>query len=106
MPKEMKYQLVIQFHASDAENFGHLVELEEKIIGLIGNQHIVDGHDFGSGEMNLFINTNDPKKAFEKIKKVLLSEASSQFKAAFREVEASSYTILWPERYEREFKVI
>ena len=34
----------------------------------LGDVGIVDGHDFGSGEMNIFVHTDNPKSAFEKIK--------------------------------------
>jgi hypothetical protein len=33
----------------------------------LGDIGIVDGHDFGSGEMNIFVHTDKPKSAFEKI---------------------------------------
>lgn len=101
----MKYRLVLQFSGSKLEDFDRLAELEEKLIEFLGSEHAVDGHDFGSGEMNLFVHTNDPRKAFEKAKKILLSENQSEFRAAFREIKGNTYTVLWPEQYKKEFKV-
>ena len=57
----MKYQLVLQFYASSIEDFDQLIEIEEMLESTLGNLHEVDGHDFGSGEMNIFIHTNDPE---------------------------------------------
>jgi hypothetical protein len=48
-----------------------LLSLEEAIRDGLGDIDIVDGHDFGSGEMNMFIHADNPKSAFEKIKTLL-----------------------------------
>ena len=101
----MKYQLVLQFPALSAEDFDRLVALEEKLSEALASEHDVDGHDFGSGEMNLFIHTNDPQTAFEKVKRILLSEGSAKLTAAFREMNGSTYIVLWPEGA-KEFKVV
>ncbi len=101
----MKYQLVLQFQASDSEDFERLGEIEETLIENLGEEHIVDGHDFGSGEMNIFIHTNDPKSAFEKARKYL-SPCQKEFVAAYRELKGEEYTMLWPEGYGKEFRVI
>ena len=59
----MKYQLVLQFNASSIEDFDAMVALEEDIERVLGENHEVDGHDYGSGEMNIFVHTNDPAQA-------------------------------------------
>ncbi len=101
----MKYQLVLQFQASDLEDFGRLSEIEDRLIENLGEDHLVDGHDFGSGEMNIFIHTNDPKSAFEKARKCL-SPHQEEFVAAYRELKGEQYTVLWPKKYGKEFRVI
>ena len=40
-----------------------MIELEEGIMTSLGNLGQVDGHDAGSGEMNIFILTDQPKVA-------------------------------------------
>lgn len=83
----MKFQLVIQFEASSEEDFEKLIEIEEKIENLVGSSHEVDGHDFGSGEMNIFIYTDNPNGDFELIKSTLIANVENTMKVAFREVE-------------------
>ncbi len=69
--KQMRYQLVLQFPASSEEDFEWLVRVEDELINLFDSQHQVDGHDFGSGEMNIFIHTDLPREALEQAKVVL-----------------------------------
>ena len=101
----MKYQLVLQFQASESEDFERLGEIEDRLIENLGEDHLVDGHDFGSGEMNIFIHTNDPRSAFEKAR-ICLSPRQKEFVAAYRELNGEKYTVLWPEKYGKEFRVI
>ena len=56
----------------------------------------VDGHDFGAGECNIFILKNDPRSAFEYVKEHLFNEEDADWKAAFRDVNQESFTVLWP----------
>jgi len=47
---------------------------------------VVDGHDLGSGEMNVFIHTDVPKVAFEKAKAVLGTAADEKvMRAGYRD---------------------
>ena len=102
----MKYQLVLQFGASSSEDFDQLVEIEDRLESFLGNVHEVDGHDFGSGEMNIFIHTNSPNDAFDLIKNNLTLSEINTMKAAFRELKGETYSILWPENYSGEFKIV
>lgn len=93
----MKYQLVLQFPASSVEDYDEMIALEETIIKGLGNLGNVDGHDAGSGEMNIFVITDQPKLAFEKIKSLLGGQdVMSDLKAAYRVVGANNFTILYP----------
>ena len=67
----MKYQLVLQWLGASTADYDRLISLEEAIRDGVGDMDIVDGHDFGSGEMNIFIHTANPKSALEKIKTLL-----------------------------------
>ena len=102
----MKYQLVLQFEASNIDEFDQLVELEDSFENVLGESHEVDGHDFGSGEMNIFIHTNEPKEAFEIIKNKLIPTMGKDFTAAFRELSGENYTVLWPEGFSGGFRVV
>ena len=50
----MRYQLVLQFEPNTMDDFDQLVILEGKLIEELGSVATVDGHDFGSGEFNIF----------------------------------------------------
>ena len=63
----MKYQLVLQLPAGSIQDYNNMVGLEEDIIEAIGKLGDVDGHDFGSGETNIFILTDYPQRIFDQI---------------------------------------
>jgi hypothetical protein len=61
----MMAQLVLQFTTGeDLDSFDRLIRFEEELISVVGKTAKVDGHDFGSGEMNIFILTEDPVATF------------------------------------------
>jgi len=101
----MKYQLVIQFEVSSEEDFERLIEIEEQIESLVGSSHEVDGHDYGSGEINVFIYTNNPNKAFELIKSTLIESVENTMKVAYREIEGEKYNVIWPLGFNGEFEI-
>ncbi len=47
----MDFQLVIQFPISESTDFDQLLSLENLFQIVLGVDHLIDGHDFGSGEM-------------------------------------------------------
>ena len=62
----MEYMLVLQWPSSStAKELDLLISREDQIREDIGDHGNVDGHDIGSGEMNIFIFTEDPKATFE-----------------------------------------
>jgi hypothetical protein len=90
-------QLVLQWPATSIKDYDALIELEDKIIAGIGTLGKVDGHDMGAGEMNIFVHTDHPKLAFEKIKLLLgTRDFMPELKAAYRDVGKDNYTILYP----------
>jgi hypothetical protein len=98
----MKYQLILQFPASSISDYDAMIELEERIIEDLGDVGEVDGHDAGSGEMNIFVLTNRPKLAFERVKNVVrTSDLMPVLKAAYREVGEDEFSILHPEGLNR-----
>ena len=102
----MKYQLVIQWPASSLTDYDAMVKIEDSLIEQLSEEHDVDGHDFGSGEMNIFVHTDDPESAFEEVRSILGSDPSwSSVRVAYRELLGSGYTPLWPEGL-REFRVV
>ena len=67
----MKYQLVLQWPASSIRDFDTLIEIEDVLLEGLKDGSDVDGHDAGSNEMNIFIQTNNPEITFKEIKAVL-----------------------------------
>src|SRR5437867_1746605 len=93
----MKYQLVLQLPASSIKDYDEIVELEESIMKSLGNLGNVDGHDAGSGEMNIFILTDHPKPALERIKQLLgTRDFMHDLKVAYRVIGMDEFTILHP----------
>ncbi len=93
----MEYQLVIQFPAADLKDFDKLVSIEDMLIAGLGDLALVDGHDMGSGEANLFILGNDPQAIFKKVKEILDSKKkTSKMKAGFRKITEENYKPIWP----------
>jgi hypothetical protein len=102
----MKFQLVLQFAAAENSKFDELVALEEVLIQHLPPTCEVDGHDFGSGEFNIFILTNWPREAFDAALTVVKKSAfRDELRAAYREQGKDDYVILWPEHLE-EFRVV
>jgi hypothetical protein len=96
MEAKMKYQLVIQFSGKSMDDFDHLIEIEDTLEENLTGDCEVDGHDFGSGEMNIFILTEEPVETFMQTKSLLDHDDLSNMKAAYRDIEAEKFTILWP----------
>ncbi len=93
----MRYQLVLQFDANSLGDFDQLVILEDKLIEKLGSVATVDGHDFGSGEFNIFVLTDEPTAAFSEAYCVAASHGvQNVVRAAYRELAAEDYVILWP----------
>jgi hypothetical protein len=58
---------------------------------------MLDGHDFGRGEFNIFIHTDDPEGLFESVR-ITIANAYPElaFSAGYRKFEDDQYTVLWP----------
>ena len=93
----MKYQLVLQFAADSMEDFERLVALEDRLIAELGAAVTVDGHDFGSGEFNIFVLTDDPAAVFGKAHRIVINQSvPNVMRSAYREMDDEDYVILWP----------
>jgi hypothetical protein len=75
-----------------SSDFDDLDALENAAGTLLGELGTVDGHDLGSGEMNIFIFTDDPLAAFKRLKPLMAAD----FAVAYREVAGDDYTVLFP----------
>jgi hypothetical protein len=93
----MQYQLVLQWPVSRTKDLDFLIKIEDVLLGMLSKLHEVDGHDIGSGELNIFVLTNDPLTAFDEVKAALPeSDVWSDLRVAYRAIDKNGYTILWP----------
>ena len=90
---DMRYQLVLQWSsASVLEDYGPLIEIENLLLDKLGEQDVVDGHDAGSDEMNIFIVTDDPFACFERVKAILESRESwATVRVGYREISETNF---------------
>ena len=103
----MKYQLVLQLPSSSStHDYDRLISIEETIRNGLGDLGVVDGHDIGSGEMNVFVHTDDPKLAFERSRVLLSGRGDLQeLTAGYRDFDEDEYIPIYPEGL-RQFSVI
>lgn len=94
----MTAQLVLQFATGeDLDSFDRLIRFEEELISVFGKTAKVDGHDFGSGEMNIFILTEDPVATFTLVQQTHESiRPAREMRAAYRLLYREDYVCLWP----------
>ena len=100
-----KYRLVIQVPIETTGDFDRLIEAEERIDALLKDLGQVDGHQTGTGEGNLFINTDTPELTLQKALPCLDEKLRDLAKVAYREREGETYILLWPPGL-KEFRVI
>jgi len=99
------YILVLQWPGDSEADFGALISMEEQVGAALGRYASVDGHDFGSGEMNISIETDRPAEAFADAANALREGPRwGDLRAAYREARGGPYEILWP-RSLRKFSV-
>src|SRR5882724_7082827 len=90
----MRYQLVIQLTSPDLDG---VIELEDLVRRELGDLGVVDGHDFGLGEGNVFIHTNGPKLALAHLKGAICHWAKDRiWKAGFRKFTEDEYRSIHP----------
>lgn len=93
----MKFVLVLQWPASSIKDYDEMILVENALIDGIGDIAEIDGHDAGSGEVNIFLHTNEPRLAFEAAKKTLGSrDFLIGLRAGYRERSGTVYQPIWP----------
>ncbi len=102
----MQYQLVIQFPELFFDDLDEIAELEDRLDASLLDAEC-DGHDIGSGEVNIFIHTNKPMETYEILKHILEKEHIDRkiIKIAYREIEKDHFICLFPEDL-KDFKLM
>lgn len=93
----MKFQVVLQWPADSLDDFDEMVRLENLLIAKLSRRSEVDGHDFGSGETNIFILTDDAHRVFQEIEGILSGHALwPKARVAYRHIDGVGYNVLRP----------
>jgi hypothetical protein len=86
-----------KLRALSMDDYDAMVGVEEALIERLPAGSEIDGHDVGSGEINIFIHTNDPARTFEEVRSVLCHhEVWANIRAAYRHLEATEYIVIRP----------
>jgi hypothetical protein len=93
----MEYQLVIQKSANSIDDFDDIVKFEDELIELLEGEADVDGHDFGSGQANIFIITTQPEANYKKIQNKYGEKIEKEkMKIAYRELGEDHFYVFYP----------
>ena len=92
----MKFQLVIQFPVTEDFDFDSIIALETRLTLEMGEGHVVDGHSFSAGEINIMIQTDDPEAGYEKAFDMVDVDLIATLRVAYREKESDIFTWLYP----------
>jgi hypothetical protein len=77
-----------------------------ELLGELAGLATVDGHDFGLGQFNIFILTDEPVVSFSKAHQIVTNEEiPNDMRSAYRELDGGDYVILWPSSL-TEFRVL
>jgi hypothetical protein len=90
----MRYQMVVQGDSRSIADYDAMLVLEEKIEQRLGQGDIVDGHDAGTGEWNIFLHLSDPQSAFANLAGIL--QTTRGVRVGFRELGDSEYLPMFP----------
>jgi hypothetical protein len=94
----MRFQVVLQWPLSTFNDFDELMSLEGLLTEKLSKQSEVDGYDFGSGEANIFVDTDDPYRTLKEVQGALSGhKLGRSVVIAYRETLGTEYAVLWPE---------
>ena len=100
------HQLVLQFAGDSLDDFDELVALEDRLIECLGDVALVDGHDIGSGERNIFILCSDLNGVFALLEPVLAqARVLDTVVVASRPIDREEYAVIWPVGYNAAFHI-
>jgi hypothetical protein len=104
---QKQYQLVIQWPYREQSDYDHLIAFENMLFDRLPRRLArVDGHDFGSGEMNIFVFTDHPAKALDACRSLIRSSRiNSGLAAGYREINGETFVRLWPPESTEPFEV-
>jgi hypothetical protein len=99
-----EYQLVLEFHGDDLENFDRVIALATQWEDELESGE-VDGHDVGGGIVNIFIDTREPRQCFREAMRIISGLKPKPDAAGYRDYEEEDYVRLWPENDTSPFEL-
>lgn len=100
----MDQQLVIKFWRKSLTDESFLGTLESELKQALGDSVELEGYDVSPKEINLFMNTADPRQSFRRARDVLERlGVRSGVSAAYRLIGGARFTSVWPLRSTRKF---
>jgi hypothetical protein len=101
----MEYELVIKFYRKSLADEAFLATLEDELRPLLGAAR-TDGYDVRPKDINLFVQTDDPRATFRKVKSVLDAKGIDRgLSAAYRLTGGAQFTSVYPPRPMRKFSL-
>ena len=101
----MDYELVIKFYRKSLPDEAFLATLEDELRPVIGAAR-TDGYDVRPKDINLFVQTDDPRTTFRRVKSVLDAKGIERgVSAAYRLVGGAQFTSVYPPRPMRKFSL-
>ena len=93
----IEHQLVFQLPTASLRDLDLLATIEEALQQALGELGLVDGHDIGSGEMNVFIFTEAPELASQRCLTVFRDlQLLGSLRGGVREVGTNEFQAVWP----------
>jgi hypothetical protein len=103
----MKDTLIIQFKtAGGVDDFDWLIKVEDALIQAFSQngKATVDGHDFGNGDMNIFI---FPKRGWSAAIDIVIAHlrrlGALDRAVIIKRSKTERYTVAWPEQFTGAF---
>lgn len=98
----MKYQLAIQLSEKEYSDLDLIIDLEDELEDSLPEDDI-DGHDIGTGEINIYIHTNSPTKTLQTALTLLEQKRFDlkKIKVGYRDFNDEYYTPMWPDNLEK-----
>jgi len=76
-----------------------MIAIEDSLIAGLTDGSLVDGHDAGKGEFNIFIRCDEPQLTFGIARSILEDQGVfADIRAAYREATGTKYITLWPQK--------
>jgi hypothetical protein len=90
----MEYLLVLQLPGSQVRGYDEMVGLERRVTRALGDLGRVDGHDATFGDLHIFVLTQRPIEALDRLHAAPgISDLVVDLKASFRRIDERDYEV-------------